>query len=619
MNFTILADRKNKTVAYAAEELERVLRAIDPTLTPGNGGFCFSLQILPPGSGHDDIAISVEKGIGTIAGEGPRGVLLAVYRFLTLLGCRWTFPGPEGEHIPQIPLTAGRLSVTVRETPSYRYRGVCIEGAVSEENVREMIEYLPRVGMNAYFIQFVLPVAFFQRWYEHWQSKYLPKEAFSRERVAQIRDRLAEEISLRGLMYQAVGHGWTCEPFGVHADGWNTVDENTVGEEYLSVTAMLDGKRGLYKGTPLNTNLCYSDPLVRGRMIDGVVDFCRANPTVDTVHFWLADALNNQCECPECVKMTPADWYVRLLNELDDRLTAEKMDTRIVFLLYFDLLYAPKTEKLHDSGRFILMFAPISRTYSETLAGALEKGGREPDEYVRNKIVLPKEVYTNIAFLRQWQKQFRGDGFLFDYHLMWDHMRDPGYTDCARVLFEDMENIDKLGLNGMISCQLSRVGMPTGFPMYAMARALWDKNADFEEVRKEYFTEEFGEEGEEVLAYLSEVTRLFCPPYLRHEKPAADAEEARSVRKIPALVCGFRAAHPAMRSDSPCEAWRTLSHHGDCLLLYSELIARRAEGQPRHDLAEALRTLMSRMEPTFQRRIDLWNYNANAIGQLEYH
>ena len=619
MHYTILADRENKTVAYAAAELERVLCTMDPTLTPGEGGIRLSLEILPPGSGHDDISISVENREGIIAGEGARGVLLAVYRFLTLLGCRWSFPGPEGEHIPAKNLTAETLSVTVRETPSYRYRGVCIEGAVSEENVREMIEYLPRIGMNAYFIQFHTPTAFFRRWYEHWHNNYLPKEELSGERMAEIRAHLAEEIELRGLMYQAVGHGWTCAPFGINPGGWDQVKEADLPDGYLSKTALVNGKRGLYKGIPLNTNLCYSDPAVRAQMIDGVVAYCRENPAVDTVHFWLADAVNNQCECPECSKMSPADWYVRLLNELDDRLTAEKIPTRIVFLLYFELLFAPQVEKLHDSGRFILMFAPISRTYSETLADALEKGGEEPGKYLRNQIVLPKSLYTNIAFLRQWQKVYHGDGFLFDYHLMWDHMYDPGYTECARVLFEDMAHLDELGLDGMISCQLSRVGTPTGFPVYAMARALWDKQADFDEVRKEYFASEFGGEGEAVWNYLSEITRLFRPQYLRRELPAVDAGEANRVRQIPALVTAFRSAHPSMRSDSPSEAWRTLSIHGDFLLLFSELVARRAEGQPRHDLAAALRTLASRAEPTLQRRIDVWNYSSCTIGQLEYN
>ena len=48
------------------------------------------------------------------------------------------------------------------------------------------------------------------------------------------------------------------------------------------------------------------------------------------------------------------------------------------------------------------------------------------------------------------------DGFDYDYHLMWDHLRDPGYVTSTKILFDDMQNLDKIGLNGMISCQLTR-------------------------------------------------------------------------------------------------------------------------------------------------------------------
>ena len=55
----------------------------------------------------------------------------------------------------------------LRERPAYRHRGVCIEGAVSWEHVRDMVAWLPKLGFNAYFIQFREAYNFFQRWYEH--------------------------------------------------------------------------------------------------------------------------------------------------------------------------------------------------------------------------------------------------------------------------------------------------------------------------------------------------------------------------------------------------------------------------------------------------------------------
>ena len=53
-----------------------------------------------------------------------------------------------------------------------------------------------------------------------------------------------------------------------------------------------------------------------------------------------------------------------LLNEIDERLTALGLDTRLAFLIYFELLWPPVTQHLKNPDRFILMFAPITRTYT---------------------------------------------------------------------------------------------------------------------------------------------------------------------------------------------------------------------------------------------------------------
>ena len=110
----------------------------------------------------DGIAIAVKDNEGYITGVNERSVLLAAYRFLKELGCNWVRPGIEGERIPAKKIE--NVNVEVKEAASYRHRGVCIEGAVTYENVYDMIDFLPKVGMNEYYIQFWVPCSFFNRW-----------------------------------------------------------------------------------------------------------------------------------------------------------------------------------------------------------------------------------------------------------------------------------------------------------------------------------------------------------------------------------------------------------------------------------------------------------------------
>jgi hypothetical protein len=61
--------------------------------------------------------------------------------------------------------------------------------------------------------------------------------------------------------------------------------------------------------------------------------------------------------------MRPADYYVILLNELDEALGHVGYPGKVVFLAYADLLWPPEVEQIHNPERFILMFAPITRSY----------------------------------------------------------------------------------------------------------------------------------------------------------------------------------------------------------------------------------------------------------------
>lgn len=546
---------KSSPASLAADELMKYLSAIDrtnhfallsydsyhpeyaDTLWVGMDD-SFVLPAVPNPQLDDAVSICVDGGKGYITGVNERSVLIAAYRYLRELGCAFLRPGKNGEILPEVDVT--KKSVSVFEAASYRHRAVCIEGSVSYENVANLIEWLPKAGMNGFYNQFRLPYTFYDRWYSHMgNEKNFEPYHLTAEDAEGLLNQSVGEIKRRGLLYHAVGHGWTCEPFGIQALGWYNTEMN-VSPEIQQHFALVNGKREFWKGVPMDTNLCYSSPAVRDTMASAIADYSAEHPEIDYMHVWLADGTNNHCECDACREKLPSDFYVQLLNEIDAKLAEKGLDTKIVFLIYVDLLWAPITGRLNNPDRFVLMFAPITRTYSSSMAACEPFTGELPP-YRRNQNQMPSSVSENIAHLQNWQKQFSGDSFDFDYHYMWDHFKDIGNCAIARVLFDDMANLDQIGLNGMVSCQCVRSFFPHGLGMNAMAAALWNKNTDYDALAHSYFQNAFGSDGDRVYEYMQALSACAEPVFIRGEYAPEEwkaliphMEEAQSI------ATGFR-------------------------------------------------------------------------------
>ena len=591
MFWKLICSSSDPTVRFAAEELKKYLSAMDEAADvllleafriarPVTDGVVLAVDasLLPAEADpvfDDAVLIDVENGLGRIAGANPRSVLMGVYRFLRELGCAFLRPGKNGEVIPQRPLSD--VCVHLAERPSYRHRGVTIEGAVSADHVTDMIDWLPKVGMNSYFIQFLdVPFTFYDRWYSHLGNETMTPSPLQPDEVRAIRFAAVDQIKKRGLLYHAAGHGWTCEPFGIPGNSWDAADI-PLTDAQRSCLAEVDGKRELWNGIALNTNLCYSQSAVRSTIAQAVVDYVRAIPQTDVVHLWLADNINNHCECEACRKKLPAEWYVILLNEIDRLMTENGMNQKIVFLLYFDLLWPPKTEMLVNPDRFIMMFAPISRTYSESVASVPVFDETKLPPYVRNHLSVPRSVSENLAWLREWQKQITCDSFDFDYHYYLDHFNDPGYTRMAEVLLQDVKGLKSIGLNGLISCQIQRSWFPTGLGMHLMAAGLWNRETQFGAAAAAYYSAAFGADGASVGEYLRSLSDAFDPRFLRRETGPATEDDFTRLSAVAPIVDGFlpvirRHACDASLPAAIRQSWQYLTVHADyCRLLADAL------------------------------------------------
>ncbi len=565
----------------------------------------------------DALSIKVKGGVGYITGTNERSVLIGAYRFLRELGCSFIRPGDDGEIIPKLKIT--ETSVDVFEAASYRHRAVCIEGSDSYDNIIDFIAWLPKVGLNGFYNQFRVPFTFYDRWYSHMgndlcQDRY----QISVDDAEGLMNQSICEIKKRGLLYHAVGHGWTCEPFGIEALGWYDCGTEPA-ESIKDCVALVNGKREYWEGIPMNTNLCYSSERVTETISNAVAEYSASHPEVDYLHVWLADGENNHCECDECKKHRPADYYIKLLNDIDKKLTDAGLSTKIVFLIYVDLLWAPLEEKLNNPDRFVLMFAPITRTYSSDMVSCPPFDGELVD-YNRNKNKMPSSVSENIAHLNNWQKQFTGDSFDFDYHYMWDHYKDIGNYGVAKVLFDDMKGLDRIGLNGMVSCQCIRAFFPHGLGMNAMAAALWDKTKEFDCVTESYFSAAFGEDAPLVSNYMKELSRLAEPAYMRGEydstaQPQLVCQFDEAIR-ITELFADVIAGNLSHKNKTVALSYRYLSVHNELTKLYLDW-AKKLAGNKLDEAKNALDKLKEYArahEPEVQRVFDAFIF-PNVMDQ----
>ena len=425
------------------------------------------------------------------------------------------------------------------------------------------------------------------------------------------------EIRRRGLLLHKAGHGWTGEALGYVSLSWDA-DPAPLPESRREMAAEINGVRGLWQGVPANTNLCFADPRPVDALASLVEDYARKNPAADYVHVWLADAFNNVCACENCQKTTLSDQYAAVLNEIDRRLTASGLDTRIVFLLYQELLWPPVRERLANPDRFVLMFAPISRTFEASYD--LEGPEKPVPPYVRNRITLPTDLRENLAFLRGWQRIFDGDSFVYDYPLGRAHYGDLGYVHIARIIGSDVKKLRQMGLNGYISCQELRAALPNALPNYVMGYTLLDDAADTEALIREYFQAAYGTDWERVLVYLSELSRLSSCDYLNGKGDRTDPDIARRMREAQDLCRAFSPVPEDARAGG--HGWRLLAYHRKYALGLARALELLAEGKKQESLTawRELGGLIRENEPEFQACLDVYRLlevTANYTGFRE--
>ena len=513
-------------VDFAAEELKKYLRMMMPrageiaiSYNPqATEGFRLGLMAdfgLDTSEAEDleldDILhIDTDAQGGIIAGDNARSVLLAVYRYLTINGCRWLYPGVDGEYIPVKDIEP----VKYHKLADVRYRGQCNEGSESQQSMLETIDFSPKIGLNVYMLEFDIPKIYYDWYYTHKSNEdNWEPEPVSAETVLQWKRVCEAEIAKRGLQFHDMGHGWNAEAFGISSlGGWTKDEENPVPEEARQYLALIDGKRDLYKGVALNTNFCMSNPEARRIVTKTVCDYAQQSSNVSYLHVWLADAQKNHCECENCRKKTPSDWYVILLNEIDAELTARGLTNRIGGCIYSETAYEPTCEHLNNPQRFIFILGAITRSYCYSVPK--DPKVEKFTEFVLNKSGRPETMEEHIVRAKRWREFAAAPQIAYEYHF-WKHQHyAPGVLSFARRLYEDVFAYRDNGYGGIIQDGSQRSYFPNGLSYYVYAQTLFDNSVVFEEVVADYMHHAYGQAADLAMEYLETIDRYLPQTYL---------------------------------------------------------------------------------------------------------
>ncbi len=589
--------RADNVIDFAAEELKKYLWMMMPqsgnipiALEPdAEAGFRlglledFGLENEAKDPVWDDVVhIDTTQEGGILAGSNPRSVLFAVYRFLKLNGCRWLFPGVDGEFVPTRNITPQKY----HKLADHCVRGFTVEGTPSVNHVLDYIDYHAKREMNLFVPSDVK--VYMRRYYEHQNNTMNRREEpLPTEQYEQWLHLFEAEAMKRGLLLKVEGHGKIPSAIGLDPSAREEYrrGEKPIPEEARQYFALIKGERKLGPNNDIfNTNLCFSNPEARRLYVKTTADRLEHRPYICMGGVGFADAHHNHCECEQCSKLHPADFQIMIANELDEELTRRGLKTKIAISTYVDLMFPAARERIKNPDRFFIQFTPITRSYTSSITEDSEIP--EPLQYkARNVWDFPKRIEECVALLKARREQVNGPCYAYEYHFWRPQTRDPGLMCISRRIYEDVRSLKLLDIEGYQQDGANRHFFPHGFHQFIHAETLMNRDCDYEEMKADYFEHLYGEDWKQVVYYLQGISDAFGEKYMHgedsvdptrgtHYNPAR-AQELMKVEELAAVARELAAKHREMPHRVQSLAYRILERHAEyCQKLAPVFIAK---------------------------------------------
>jgi hypothetical protein len=396
--------------------------------------------------GLDGYVISAQPESIVLAGTNDRGMLFSVYAFLELLGCRWFAPnfdfyGPLGaEVVPK----SDRLTYPIMDkvvTPSMKYRKEDVEEGRSHtvQSLRQIIDWMPKVGMNVFECPLNYGGEGITVW-ENWRADLIP------------------ELKRRDLLIEIGGHGYQ-----------NFLPQKVYFDKHPEWFGMVDGKRSKDERVVFET----TNPQAVQEFLANIQKYLQAHPEINIFDLWPPDdALWS--ESPESIALgDPTRRHALVVSTVAKTVKDQFPRVSIEFLAYEQYSGPPRDVQFPANTQ--LDFCPIDRSFQVPLW----------DE--NNDL---NSQYSKQLGLWLQRDVFKGDISTYTYYRKYSWRSLPILI--PRLIAAEAKHYRDLGINGMSIYSEPANWFTFELNNYVLARATMDSNLEIEEVLTDYAKERFG-------------------------------------------------------------------------------------------------------------------------------
>jgi hypothetical protein len=446
-------------------------------------------------------------GVLVLGGSQDRSALYAVYHFLETQGVRFFgYRSRNGEVVPHLSsLRIGELGILEKPQMKYRFVSNNSFSASDKTKLTDVADWGAKNRCNTFML--------------------------SRARVNDTSWSMValDEVHKRGFLI--VGPGHCLAQFTPGADLFKT------HPEYFP---MIKGRRNamISKEWGGATAFCYSNPEAMRLVAEHAARYFDQNPFIDLFAIYPPDGSQHgsQCQCEECSKHTMSEWYLAMLNHIDEALKSRPVRPKLMWISYNECSVPPQSIRPVDDGKdFVLFWCNELRDHARPMDSEANHHASRVLEWKPRLRQIKTDWKSNpsdedlAAFYRwkRWSQLLKADNFagsvvLLDYYN--EHVSKSLYVPMlgycqsgpwpGDLMQQDFKFYAREGINGWQNCTDYYNDKPNPYWNYLNARMMWNPEENLSSISRDFYQKFYGAAGDALEKYYTALWLELASPDL---------------------------------------------------------------------------------------------------------